>query len=177
MLLFTSSSRNQIKKSMSDRPSQSSELTTISPKHTRLSNSDIATDNTNKKSSLTFHFFDSILPRSTHNKSIAIKIIEKKSPIESSSCPQTSLIPNSQLPEHARCLYNYNAIEHDEICVHRGEYVQILTVNQDNRWFVSRQANHTSKSIKGWLPGFVLGLKYPNKNISSSISSNNFNHL
>ncbi len=179
MLLFTSSSRNHIKKSMSDRPSQLSELS-ISSKHTRSSNSDITTDNSNKRSSLSFHLWDSILSRST-SKSMTIKITQKNSPIQTSSCPQSSLISNLQLPEQARCLYNYNAIEQDEICVHRGEYVQILTVNQDNRWFVCRNINRTSRNIKGWLPGFVLGLKYPNNNLSSlptsSLSSNNLNHL
>jgi len=170
---------------MSDRSSQSSELST-SPKHTRLSNSDITTDNSNKRSSLAFHLFDSILSRSTSSKSMAIKITQNKSSIQtssssSSSCPQASLISNLQLPEQARCLYNYNAIEQDELCVHRGEYVQILTVNQDNRWFVRRNVNKTSRNIKGWLPGFVLGLKYPTNNLSSlptsSLSSNNLNHL
>ncbi len=178
MLLF----RNHIKKSMSDRPSQSSELST-SPKHTRLSNLDITTDNSNKRSSLSFHLFDSILSRST-SKSMTIKITRKKSPVQtssSSSCPHSSLLSNLQLPEQARCLYNYNAMNQDEICVYRGEYVQILTVNQDNRWFVRRNVNRTSRNIKGWLPGFVLGLKYPNNNLSSlptsSLSSNNLNHL
>jgi hypothetical protein len=94
MLLFTSSSRNHIKKSMSDRPNQSSDLS-ILPKHARLSNSDISTDNTNKKSSLSFHLFDSILSRST-SKSMTIKITNKNSPIET---PSSSLISNIQLPE------------------------------------------------------------------------------
>jgi hypothetical protein len=170
MLLFTSSSRNQIKKSVSDRSSQSSEFD-ISQKYTKLSNSNITTDNINKKSSLSFHLFDSILPSST-SKSMTINIPHNKSPI------QSSLISNSQLPEQARCLYNYNAKKQDEICVHRGEYVHILTVNQDNRWFVRRNVNRTSKDLKGWLPGFVLGLKYPNNNLSSSsLPSNNLNHL
>ncbi len=98
-----------------------------------------------------FHFFDSILSR-LNNKS-------------------------SQLPEQAHCLYDYNAIKQDEICVHRGEYVHIITFDQDNRWFVRR----ISSMIQGWLPGFVLGLKYPNISTisipTSSLSSNNLNHL
>ncbi len=180
MLLFTSSSRYPIKKSISDRPNQLSD-SSKSPNHTRLFHSDTTTDNTTKKSSLSFHFFDSILSRST-SKSMSIKISQQKSSIEtsSSSCPPTS---NIQLPEQARCLYHYNAIKQDEICVHRGEYVHIITFDQDNRWFVCR----TSTMIKGWLPGFVLGLKYPNSVINkdssplqlptSSLSSNNLNHL
>ncbi len=169
MLLFTSSSRNQIKKSMSDRTSQSSELS-ISPKHTRLSNSDISTENLNKKSSLPFHLLDSLLSRSG-NKSISINISHRKPPIttsSSSSYPQSSSITNIQLPDQARCLYNYNAIKQDELSVHRGEYVQIITVNPDDRWFVRRNTNRTSTTIKGWLPGFVLGLKYPNSIINNN---------
>jgi hypothetical protein len=131
---------------------------------------------------------DSIWSRST-TKPLTINSTHNKSPARSSSssCPPTSLISNTPLPEQARCLYNYNAIEEDEICVHRGEYVQILSANQDNRWFVRRNANRT---IKGWLPGFVLGLRFPtsstttnnNNNLSpplptSSLSSNNLNQL
>jgi len=173
MLLFTSSltNRNQIKKSMSDRTSQSCELT-HSPKTTCSSNSDISNDNSTKKSPLSFHLFDSILSRTT-NKSMSININPSKkssstttTPPTSSSYPQTSC----QLPEQARCLYHYNAIKHDEICVHRGEYVQIINVDEDNRWYVRRQ---TSPTTKGWLPGFVLGIKYPNSTHNNNNSSNN----
>lgn len=191
MLLFTSSltTRNQIKKSMSDRTSQSREHSN-SPKTTRSSHSDISNENSTKKSALSFHLFDSILSRTT-NKSMSINIASKKSssttltppPTTSSSYPQST---SYQLPEQARCLYHYNAIKHDEICVHRGEYVQIINVDDDNRWYVRRQ---TSPTTKGWLPGFVLGMKYPNSTHtkssnslttpppSSPISSNNLNNL
>jgi hypothetical protein len=132
----------------------------IYPQHTRLFHS----NNSTKK---TFHFFDSILSRS-NNKSISIK--------------KSSIQTSSQLPDQVRCLYHYNAIKQDEICVHRGEYVHIINFDQDNRWFVRR----TCPIIQGWLPGFVLGLKYPNNNNNhlstlqiptSSLSSNNLNHL
>jgi hypothetical protein len=172
MLLFTPSSRIQIIKSMSNCMNKKSEFSSSL-------NSDTTTEHTNKKSILTFHLFDSILSRSS-TKPLTINSRDKKSPTRSSSssCPQSSLISNIQLPEQARCLYNYNAIKEDEISVHRGEYVQILTANQDNRWFVRRNANRT---IKGWLPGFVLGLKYPNSttnnNLTPSTSSNNLNQL
>jgi hypothetical protein len=167
---------------MSDRASKSSESCLASkPPHASTT-----LENPNKKSS--FNFFDSILPRSG-TKPLTINPIQKKSPTRSSSssCPQSSFISNIQLPEQARCLYNYNAIQEDEICVHRGDYVQIVTVNQDNRWYVRRHANRTSPTIKGWLPGFVLGLKYPNSTMNnnlstsplptSSLSSNNLNHV
>lgn len=187
MSLFPSSSLNQIKKSMSDRPtSQSSELL-IASRPIRASNSDIPTENSNKKSSLSFHLFDSILSRSSR-KSMRIT---KNSLNQSSSlsCPPTSSTSNVQLPEQARCLYHYNAIQHDEISVQRGEYVQIINIDQDNRWFVRRHTNRTSMMNKGWLPGFVLGLKDPNSPRTqirssattslptSSMSSNNLDHL
>ena len=190
MLLFPSPSLNQIKKSMSDRPtSQSSELL-IASRPIRSSNSDIPSENSSKKSALSFHLFDSILSRSSR-KSMRINISTKNSlnQSSSSSCPPTSSTPNVQLPEQARCLYNYNAIQHDEISVQRGEYVHIISIDHDNRWLVRRHTNRTSIMNKGWLPGFVLGLKDPNSprnetrssaNASlptSSVSSNNLDHL
>ena len=94
-------------------------------------------------------------------------------------------MPNFQLPEQARCLHSYNAIKEDEICVNKGEYVQIVAANQDNRWFVHRDANRTSPAAEGWLPGFVIGLKHPNSTNNalspipppSSISTNSLHHL
>ncbi|CAF4121384.1 unnamed protein product, partial [Rotaria sp. Silwood1] len=128
----------------------------ISPSRT-LSNSDTSTvENTNKKS--TFNLFDSILQRSvtkplTINTSTHHDITQqKKLTTQSSSSSTTS---NTQLPEQARCLHSYNAIKEDEICVHKGEYVQIVAANQDNRWFVHRDANRTSPAAEGWIPGFV----------------------
>jgi hypothetical protein len=91
------------------------------------------------------------------------------------------------MPSQARCLYHYNAIKDDEIRVHRGEYVQVMTVDEENRWMVRRAANRTSPAVQGWLPGFVLGLKYPqspiNKTLSptvlpaASLSSNSLHHF
>ena len=176
---------------MSDRPtSQSSEFLLAASRSIRSSNSDLPTENVNKKSSHSFHFFDSILSRS-NRKSMRINVSTKNSlnQSSSSSCPPTT---TSTLPEQARCLYNYNAIEQDEISVQRGEYVHLINSDPDNRWLVRRQTNHRTSIVnKGWLPGFVLGLKDPNcprnENRSStttppplptaSISSNNLNHL
>jgi hypothetical protein len=185
----SSSSRSQIKKSMSDRSGKSPESlspthhlstspklpnTPTSPSRT-LSNSDTTTpnENTNKKSS--FHLFDSILQRSvtkplTINTSTQHDITQQKKISTSSSLSSSSLISNSQLPEQARCLHSYNAIKEDEICVHKGEYVQIVAANQDNRWFVHRDANRTSPAAEGWIPGFVLGLKNPNSTLHHNLS-------
>jgi hypothetical protein len=169
---------------MSDRMNISPERSPSST-HTTSSNSDITAEHPNKKSTLSFNLLDSILSRSI-TKPVTIHTKNNKSPTRSSSssCPQALF----QLPEQARCLYNYNARKEDEICVHRGEYVQILTASQDNRWFVRRNANRTSSTVQGWLPGFVIALKCPNStttnnNLSasplptSSISSNSINHL
>ena len=196
MLLFTppsssSSCRYHIKKSLSDRSGKSSTDLSPSPTATHLSassNSDISAETTPKKTSGAFHFFDSILTRSA-SKPLSIRSMHQKSPTRtsSSSCPQTSLLSTVQLPSQARCLYHYNAIKDDEICIHRGEYVQVMTVDEENRWMVRRAANRTSPAVQGWLPGFVLGLKYPhsptNKTLSpsvlpaASLSSNSLHHL
>ncbi|CAF4786936.1 unnamed protein product, partial [Rotaria socialis] len=189
--LSTPTTRNQIKKSMSDRPNKSPE--SLSPTHllspspklpTPLlspsrtsSNSDGSsptptTENSNKKSS--FNLFDSILQRSitkplTINTSTHHDVAQPKklgTPLSSSSS-----MSNTQLPEQARCLHSYNAIKEDEICVHKGEYVQIVAANQDNRWFVHRDANRTSPAAEGWIPGFVLGLKNPNSTLHQTLSS------
>ncbi|CAF4548601.1 unnamed protein product, partial [Rotaria magnacalcarata] len=175
---------------MSDRPNKSSE--SLSPTHllspspklpTPLlsssrtsSNSDTSptptTENSNKKSS--FNLFDSILQRSitkplTINTSTHHDVAQSKklgTPLSSSTS-----MSNTQLPEQARCLHSYNAIKEDEICVHKGEYVQIVAANQDNRWFVHRDANRTSPAAEGWIPGFVLGLKNPNSTLHATLSS------
>jgi hypothetical protein len=188
MSLFTptSSSRNQIKKSMSDRSGKSPE--SLSPTHnlstspkspkpitapTRtLSNSDTTTttETSNKKSS--FHLFDSILQRSV-TKPLTINTstsYQQKISIPSSSSSSSSFIPNSQLPEQARCLHSYDAIKEDEISVQKGEFVQIVAANQDNRWFVHRDANRTSPAAEGWIPGYILGLKNPNSTIHHTLS-------
>ncbi|CAF1270531.1 unnamed protein product [Rotaria sordida] len=189
--LVTPTSRNQIKKSMSDRSTKSPEslspthhLSTspklsnplISPSRT-LSNSDTSpspiptTENSNKKSA--FNLFDSFLQRSvtkplTINTSTHHDITQQKKLTTPSL--SSSSISNTQLPEQARCLHSYNAIKEDEICVHKGEYVQIVAANQDNRWFVHRDANRTSPAAEGWIPGFVLGLKNPNSTIHHNLS-------
>ncbi|CAF1258942.1 unnamed protein product, partial [Adineta ricciae] len=190
MSLFTptiaTTSRHQIKKSMSDRSGKSPE--SLSPTHhlstspkasnsmtspTRtLSGSDTASsENSTKKSH--FNLFDSILQRSvtkplsintsTHHETTS----QKRLGTPTSSSSSTN---NTQLPEQARCLYNYNAIKEDEICVQKGEYVQIVAANQDNRWFVHRDANRTSPAAEGWIPGFVLGLKNPNSTTYHNLS-------
>ena len=159
---------------MSDRTGKSSSDLSLSPPATHLStssNSDLSTETTPKKPSGAFHFFDSILTRSA-SKPLSIRNAHHRSPTHSSSssCPQASLLSTTQLPSQARCLYHYNAIKDDEICVHRGEYVRVMSVDQENRWMVRRAANRTSPAVQGWLPGFVLGLKYPNSPTNKSLS-------
>jgi hypothetical protein len=205
----SASIRSHIKKSMSDRTGKSPEPLPppSSPSHHYLSTSPkkinspstplyasssrtLSSSDTNeqpKKASSSFNLFDSILPRST-TKPLTINTTnvfnETKRIIPSSSSSLTttttsSLMPNVQLPEQARCLHSYNALKEDEICVNKGEYVQIVAANQDNRWFVHRDANRTSPAAEGWLPGFVIGLKHPNSISppSSSLSVNSLHHL
>lgn len=186
-LLYTPSIRSPIKKSMSDRTSKSPDLSPVhtprnSPysasSNTDLSNERVSTvkkasSSSSSSSSLTFHFFDSILTRSA-SKPLTIKSHPKKSPTRSSSssCPQSSLLSSSsssstststmlEIPSQARCLYNYNAIKDDELCVHRGEYVHLINHDQENRWLVRRHTHRLSPTVQGWLPDFVLGLRCP----------------
>lgn len=182
--MTNSTVRNQIKKSMSDRSGKSPE--SLSPTHQSsaspktstsvtspsrtLSSSETTSgnsDGSNKKSH--FHLFDSLLQRSV-TKPLSINTSSHHEPAPQQQQQQRRLgtptsstsSANTQLPEQARCLYNYTAIKEDEICVQKGEYVQIVAANQDNRWFVHRDANRTSPAAEGWIPGFVLGLKNPN---------------
>jgi hypothetical protein len=124
-------------------------------------------ENSTKKSS--FNLFDSILQRSV-TKPLSINTSTHHETTHQKKLPTPTSSSNTQLPEQARCLYNYNAIKEDEICVHKGEYVQIVAANQDNRWFVHRDANRTSPAAEGWIPGFVLGLKNPNSTIHHNLS-------
>lgn len=133
-----------------------------------------AHDNSNHKKS-SFHLFDSILQRSvtkplTINTSTHHETSQSKKPSTPSSSSSSSLTANQPLPEQARCLHSYNAIKEDEICVHKGEFVQIVAANQDNRWFVHRDATRTSPAAEGWIPGFVLGLKNSNSSIHHTLS-------
>ena len=182
---------------MSDRSGKSPEslspthLLSISPKSPSsinstsrtLSNSETSptpithensTNNTKKSS---FHLFDSILQRSvskplTINTSTHTDLSQTKKPSTPSSTTSSSsfIANNNQLPEQARCLHSYNAIKEDEICVQKGEFVQIVAANQDNRWFVHRDATRTSPAAEGWIPGFVLGLKNSNSSIHHTLS-------
>lgn len=192
--LVAPTSRNPVKKSMSDRSNKSPEP--LSPSHysstspkfhnpllspsRTLSNSDACSspspstnENSTKKSA--FNLFDSFLQRSVTkplsvNTSTQHDVTQaKKSTTPSSS--SSSSVSNNQLPEQARCLHSYNAIKEDEICVHKGEYVHIVAANQDNRWFVHRDANRTSPAAEGWIPGFVLGLKNPNSTLHQTASA------
>jgi hypothetical protein len=189
--ILTSSSRNQMKKSTSDRSGKSPDSSSpthhllASPKlghpiqaslSRTLSNSDTPNDHTQKKSPLSFHLFDSILQRSvtkplTINTTHELPSSSKKLLTPSSSSSTSSLVAvNAPLPEQARCLHSYNAIKEDEICVQKGEFVQIVAANQDNRWFVHRDANRTSPAAEGWIPGFVLGLKHSNSTAHHHLS-------
>lgn len=162
---------------MSDRSTRSvestspkSNITIPSPSRTPT-HSDTNPDMTQKKSPLSFHLFDSILQRSV-TKPLTINTTQEPTIPSRKLAASSSTGNNVPLPEQARCLHSYNAIKEDEICVQKGELVQIVAANQDNRWFVHRDANRTSPAAEGWIPGFVLGLKHPssapNPNLSPS---------
>ena len=163
-----------------------------SPSRT-LSNYETTTttaEHSNRKSP--FNLFDSILQRSvTKPLTINTDVSQQKkhsTPSSSSSTTSNNNNNNNNLPEQARCLHSYNAIKEDEICVQKGEYVQIVAANQDNRWFVHRDATRTSPAAEGWIPGHVLGIKTPHSTLhqtlspspppsSSSLSTNSLHRL
>ncbi|CAF1021716.1 unnamed protein product [Rotaria sordida] len=116
MLLFTPSSRNQIRKSISHKTDKSS----------TSSNSNKTTETRNKRSSLSFYLFDSIFSHSV-TKPLTTNTKYEQSPKRSlsSSSTRSSLTSNIQLPEQTSCSYNYNVKKEDE-------YVQLLNTNKDN---------------------------------------------
>lgn len=129
MLLFTPSSRDQIRTTISNRTDKSS----TSSKHFLSSNLDERTETTTKNSSLSLYSFDSILSCSV-TKPLTTNSKKEKSPTRpfSSSCPQSSFVSNIQLPEQSCCFYNSNAINEDELCVRHDEHDQLLNKKQDN---------------------------------------------
>jgi hypothetical protein len=154
---------------LSTSPKSPNLTTTTSSRTLSTSETSTSNENSNKKSS--FHLFDSILQRSvTKPLTINTSTHQQKMSTPSSSSSSSSLVANNQLPEQARCLHSYTAIKEDEICVHKGEIVQIVAANQDNRWFVHRDANRTSPAAEGWIPGSVLGLKNATSSIHHKLS-------
>uniref|UniRef100_A0A3P9PPA3 Kalirin RhoGEF kinase b n=1 Tax=Poecilia reticulata TaxID=8081 RepID=A0A3P9PPA3_POERE len=52
-----------------------------------------------------------------------------------------------------RVTQDYSALKENEICVSRGDVVQVLTINQQNMYLVFRPADSQSPEAEGWLPG------------------------
>lgn len=71
-----------------------------------------------------------------------------------------------------RVTQDYSALKENEICVSRGDVVQVLTINQQNMYLVFRPADSQSPEAEGWLPGHVLGP--PTKSIKDSFSTSSF---
>lgn len=165
---------------LSTSPKLSNAIT--SPSRTLSSSDTTAThEPSNRKSP--FNLFDSILQRSV-TKPLTINTSQQQD-LSQAKKPSTPT-SNNALPEQARCLHSYNAIKEDEICVQKGEFVQIVAANQDNRWFVHRDATRTSPAAEGWIPGHVLGIKNPTSTLHhtltpspppSSLSSNSLHRL
>lgn len=61
---------------------------------------------------------------------------------------------------------DYAAEKEDEICVSKGEVVQILAANQHNMFLVYRAADKQSPAIEGWIPGEVLNFTGPTQHQS-----------
>nr|XP_054752225.1 kalirin-like isoform X1 [Lytechinus pictus] len=61
---------------------------------------------------------------------------------------------------------DYSAEKEDEICVSKGEVVQILAANQHNMFLVYRAADKQSPAMEGWIPGEVLNFSGPTQHQS-----------
>uniref|UniRef100_A0A8C6YE11 Kalirin n=1 Tax=Naja naja TaxID=35670 RepID=A0A8C6YE11_NAJNA len=51
---------------------------------------------------------------------------------------------------------DYYALKENEICVNKGEVVQVLAINQQNMFLVYQPANDHSPAAEGWIPGNIL---------------------
>uniref|UniRef100_A0A3Q2FDI3 Kalirin RhoGEF kinase b n=1 Tax=Cyprinodon variegatus TaxID=28743 RepID=A0A3Q2FDI3_CYPVA len=71
-----------------------------------------------------------------------------------------------------RVTQDYSALKENEICVSRGDIVQVLATNQQNMYLVFRPADSQSPEAEGWLPGHVLGPS--TKPIKDSFSTSSF---
>ncbi|CAF0962665.1 unnamed protein product, partial [Didymodactylos carnosus] len=114
------------------------------------------------------------IPSSTYDNYRSLKkttdnTLERRQQQQQQQQPTNNNTSN-QLPDTAKCLFNYNAIKEDEICVQKGEYVQIVAANQDNRYFVHREQNTSSPAAEGWIPGHIIGLRSP-INLTQSLTS------
>lgn len=58
-----------------------------------------------------------------------------------------------------RVLCDYVAVREDEVTVHKGEVVQVLTTTPHGMFLVHRPANESSPAAEGWLPAHVIGPK------------------
>ncbi|XP_008436614.1 kalirin isoform X2 [Poecilia reticulata] len=102
----------------------------------------------------------------------------EKSPLKvstsngSSACFESSHDDCNGLFSTMRVTQDYSALKENEICVSRGDVVQVLTINQQNMYLVFRPADSQSPEAEGWLPGHVLGP--PTKSIKDSFSTSSF---
>lgn len=71
-----------------------------------------------------------------------------------------------------RVTQDYSALKENEICVSKGDVVQVLATNQQNMYLVFRPADSQSPEAEGWLPGHVLGPS--TKPIKDSFSTSSF---
>jgi hypothetical protein len=95
------------------------------------------------------------------------------SSIASSSSSTTSSSFCSNIPSTANCICSYTAITEDEICLQKGDLVQIITANLHNRFLVHREATNLQPAAEGWVPGFVIGFKTPNTTTATTTTNNN----
>uniref|UniRef100_M3ZSB7 non-specific serine/threonine protein kinase n=1 Tax=Xiphophorus maculatus TaxID=8083 RepID=M3ZSB7_XIPMA len=128
---------------------------------------------------------------SSHSRPSSALGFSEKSPLKvstsngSSSCFESSvsfcILAACSFIQHDDCnglfstmrvTQDYSALKENEICVSRGDVVQVLTINQQNMYLVFRPADSQSPEAEGWLPGHVLGP--PTKSIKDSFSTSSF---
>uniref|UniRef100_A0A3B5ME23 Kalirin RhoGEF kinase a n=1 Tax=Xiphophorus couchianus TaxID=32473 RepID=A0A3B5ME23_9TELE len=86
---------------------------------------------------------------SSHSRPSSALGFSEKSPLKHDDC--------NGLFSTMRVTQDYSALKENEICVSRGDVVQVLTINQQNMYLVFRPADSQSPEAEGWLPGHVLG--------------------
>lgn len=79
-----------------------------------------------------------------NNKQISPSSIASSSSSSTSSSSFCSNIPNT-----AKCICSYTAITEDEICLQKGDLVQIITANLHNRFLVHREATNLTPAAEG----------------------------
>lgn len=79
--------------------------------------------------------------------------------VPAGAVPAPAPAPGEGVLTAGRVLCDYMAVREDEITVHKGEIVQVLSTTPHGMFLVHRPANNNSPAAEGWLPAHVIGPK------------------